>query len=185
MCRNVLAVLLAAVIVLLASAAAASAEMRRGALAYRHGAERPRLDYQVFWAAVDESTVKTTKVMVRVTNHERAGSSRNWASITVFVGGVHPGMGEAPWDGRGDWSAIDPGAAGLKSAAQAGDPRVRGTVAATVVWSCELYLGSGAWKTRSVPTDQRRSDRYDTWIRVRFHAPGRDQYWFRVTSPLG
>lgn len=167
---------------LLAFITPASANVRRGTLSYRQGSERPHLNYRVFWEAVDDATVKTTKVKLRVINRERPGSSRNWASVTIFVGGAHPGMGEAPWNGHGDWSAIAPAAAG---GSQADDPVAHGASGATVVWSCELSLGSGVWKTRCVPQEDQFSDRYETWIRVRFHAPGRGQYWYRLTPPLG
>jgi hypothetical protein len=181
--RSVGALFACAALVVLVLAAPAAADMRYGTLAYRHGTERPRIEYRVFWGAVDDTTVRTTKIVLRAHNPERPGSSRNWASVTVFVGGVHPGVGEPAWDGHGDWSAIAPsgGSKGdLKSAS--GVPRAEG---AEAVWSTELYLGSGAWKTRYVPVDQRRSVRYETWIRVLFHAPGRSQYWFRLTTPLG
>jgi hypothetical protein len=171
----------AAFAVLLAIAGPAAADLRKGALSYRHGAERPRLEYRVFWGVVDESTVRTTRVMMRVVNPERPASSRNWVSLTVLVGGVHPGMGERSWDGRADWSAIAPGLV----SAEREEVSTRGATGATVVWSCELFLGSGSWKTRYVPVEVRCSERYETWLRVRFHAPGRAQYWFRLTSPLG
>ena len=80
--------LVTVVAVLLALAAPAAAEMRRGSFAYRQGAERPRVAYRVFWGVVDGTTVRTTKVMVRVTNRERPASRRNWVSVTVFVGGA-------------------------------------------------------------------------------------------------
>jgi len=176
-----LAAVCAVFAVWLASAGPAAAGLRYGALSYRHGAERPNLDYRVFWGVVDESTVRTTRVMMRVVNPERPGSSRNWVSITVLVGGVHPDMGEKSWDGHAEWAAIAPG---LGSSEEA-NVSTRGATGATVVWSCELFLGSGSWKTRYVPVDLRFSERYETWIRVRFHAPGRAQYWFRLTSPLG
>jgi hypothetical protein len=171
------------VLVLLACATPANANMRRGSLAYRHGTERPRIEYRVFWGAVGDDTVRTTKVMVRVTNPERPDSTRNWASITVFVGGVHPDAGEASWDGRAEWSVIS--ASGESGSDDGVDTRRLKAGGAEVVWTTELSLGSGVWKTRYVPTDQRRSDRYETWIRVRFHAPGRTYYWFRLTSPIG
>jgi len=171
------------VFVLLVLAAPASADLRRGSLAYRHGAERPRLEYRVFWGAVDDDTVRTARIMVRVTNPERPHSTRNWVSITVFVGGVHPDLGAAPWDGRAEWSTIaGNGQSGSGDGAEARRLKAEG---AEVVWTTELFLGSGVWKTRCVPVDQRRSERYETWIRVRFHAPGRTYYWFRLTSPIG
>lgn len=181
--RSVGALFASVVLILLVLAPAASADMRRGTLVYRYGAERPRIEYRVFWGVVDDDTVRTTKVMVRVTNPQRPTSKKNWASVTVFVGGVHPGMGEASWGGHADWSAI--AATDESQDTSARDSRALKTEGAEVVWTTELNLGSGAWKTRYVPTDQRRSERYDTWIRVRFHAVDRSQYWFRLTSPLG
>lgn len=178
-----MAALASVALVLLTFAAPASADMRRGILSYRHGTERPRIEYRVYWGVVDDATVRVAKVMLRAHNPEHPGSSRNWASVTVFVGGVHPGVGEHAWDGHGDWSAVAPAGDPAKQAGRVPPDLKR--EGAEVVWSTELYLGSGVWKTRYVPSDQRRSERYETWVRVRFHAPGRAQYWFRLTAPLG
>jgi len=97
---------------------------------------------------VDSSTVGTTKVMVRVTNRERPASKRNWASVTVFVGGVHPDVGENAWNGHGAWSTIAPGA---WTALAADDVRLSKVEGATVVWTSQLSLRSGVWKTRYIP----------------------------------
>jgi len=137
------------VAVLLALSAPAGAETRHGSLVYRRGAERPRVAYRVFWGGgVDSSTVGTTKVMVRVTNRERPASKRNWASVTVFVGGVYPDVGENAWNGHGAWSTIAPGA---WTALAADDVRLSKVEGATVVWTSQLSLRSGVWKTRYIP----------------------------------
>ncbi len=181
--RIVTASLATVVFVLLALAAPASAGLRRGSLAYPYGDERPRLEYRVVWGVVDSDTVRTTKIMVRATNPQRPYSRRNWASVTVFVGGVHPGAREAPWDGHAGWWLIS--GSGEGEAAGSGEAARLKAQGAEVVWTTEMYLGSGAWKTRYVPVGQRRSERYETWVRVRFHASGRSHYWFRLTSPIG